>query len=161
MKNVDKIASDILKTSDAMTKTKIKMLWDKYKEDISTFSTKLNETLKNNHLSFSTDRGWISKFLKSITGDDWKLTNHDFKFARVANVVDDLGRLLKLQADEKFIQKSMQVINILDSIEKKTDLITKNELVDVKEKLRKVSSEVQDIWETLFALQQRLINEGE
>jgi hypothetical protein len=78
-----------------------------------------------------------------------------------ASLISDLEKLLKLQFDEKLVQQGLKFIDILEKIQsrKESDIITQNEIVEIKEKLKSIMQQVQDIWESLFSIQQRLINE--
>jgi len=82
MKNINKIASEILKESaDQIVVNKMKMLWNSYQDDVDAFRQKLSETFKNNSLSYSRDKNWILKILEKITGKEWDLRGNEFKFA--------------------------------------------------------------------------------
>jgi hypothetical protein len=66
---------------DARVINRIKMLWDHYKHNLDEFRKKLGETIKTNLLSFSADKNWLSSTLENITGDEWHLSEKDFKSA--------------------------------------------------------------------------------
>jgi hypothetical protein len=91
-----------------------------------------------------------------------KLENIITDILKQANTVSDLGKILKLNLDEKIVSQGMKLLKILDNIETKSkDIVTKNEIVDIKQKLKTGMQTFQEIQEELFAIQQRLINEDQ
>ena len=82
MNNIKKIASEIIKEArDKSTERGIKFLWEKFNNDLKEFGKKVGDLVRKNKLSMSSDRGWLLKLLKDLTGESWKLTGYDFKVA--------------------------------------------------------------------------------
>jgi len=84
-------------------------------------------------------------------------------FERTSTILYNLERLLKLHLDDFLINKAMKIISLLDLIETSKDagILEKNEIVDVKEKIRKSMSLFQEAIEDLFSIHQRLVGESE
>lgn len=82
MKNISKIANEILKESaDQQTVRGIKLLWNTYRDNIAQFGKSVGNLIRRNRLSLSQDRNWILKALENITGEQWMLSGYDFKMA--------------------------------------------------------------------------------
>jgi len=97
--------------------------------------------------------------MDSIINDILKEAN----FERTSAILYNLERLLKLHLDDFLIGKGMKILSLLDSIETSKDagVLEKNEIVDVKEKIRKSMSQFQEAIEDLFSIHQRLVSESE
>ena len=79
-----------------------------------------------------------------------------------ADTVQNLGRILNLHFDNKLVEQGSKLLRILDKLDiESKDFVTKIDLENIKNKIRSSMQNVQEVWEDLFALQQRLINEGE
>ena len=84
------------------------------------------------------------------------------KILKQSDLITDIGRILKTKFDEKTATEAMRLISVLDRVDFRTkDLTVKLDLEAVKNKLRSATSQVQEAWEDLFSIQQRLIAESE
>jgi len=104
--DIKKLAKDI------STLRAIQMLWDYYKHNIDLFSKKLGELIRRNQLSFTHDKEWIMKELKKLTGENWLISQEQFKIANskdeelILNIVkklsfEDIAKLKKV-VDKEF-----------------------------------------------------------
>ena len=68
---------------DPLTVRGMELLWKQFKDNVKKFGMKAGALIKKNKLSLDTDRDWLTKELKRITGQDWKLSGTDFIVASV------------------------------------------------------------------------------
>ena len=97
--------------------------------------------------------------MNSIIDEILKQTSID----KTAAILNDIERLLKLNLDDFLVNKGMKILSLLDKIEisKDSGILEKNEISDVKEKIRNSMSLFQESIHDLFSIHQRLVNEGE
>jgi len=77
-----------------------------------------------------------------------------------ANFIKNLERFLKLDFDDQFVSKGMKIANFLDKLESQApSLLEKNQISDIRHKIRSAMQTIQESQEELFYIQQQLINE--
>lgn len=73
-------------STDPQVKKAIELIWKEYKAgrlNEKEFSRKVGDVLKRFGMTWYTDKNWVEKFLKLLTGEEWKTTHHDFIPERV------------------------------------------------------------------------------
>jgi hypothetical protein len=94
-----------------------------------------------------------------------EIANQIFKecMLKEADLINDIKRVLNLNLDDLVVSKGQKVLNLLDKFEtsKESTLIEKQDLVDIKEKIRKAMELFQESMESLFAMHERLVQEKE
>jgi len=80
-----------------------------------------------------------------------------------SDMITDISRILKLNIDDVLVNKGYKVIDLLNKIEvsKDSTLIEKQDLVGIKEKIKKSMESFQEAMEDLFSLHERLVREHE
>jgi hypothetical protein len=173
MKNVSKIATEIWKTSaSGQFFYQIKELAQQVPGKADAFLKFYYDMVANHDWGYDINlaKEWIKKVKEGIAdrGTDIKTlqTLKKYKLAsgvhKEADSVSDISRILKTKFDEKTATEAMKLINLLDRIDYRSkDVTVKLDLETVKNKLRNATSQVQEAWEELFSMQQRLIAELE
>ena len=77
-----------------------------------------------------------------------------------SELLDEIDKLLLLNIDDKWVGEGTDFLKSLDKLEIQTDDSTIKLDVDmIKNKVKNSMQIIQDVYENLFSLQQRIINE--
>jgi hypothetical protein len=97
------------------------------------------------------------------TKDIVELVVKESTLQKQSSLIKDISRLLSINLDDVMVNKGSKVLNLLDKLEtsRESTLIEKQDLVEIKDKIRKSMQLFQESLEDLFALHERLVRESE
>jgi hypothetical protein len=97
--------------------------------------------------------------IKDMTEED-EVEKIASEIIKTADLLTDIERILKINVDDKLIASGMKYLRLLDRLELKSkSVIDKNQINDIKSKIKKAMELIQESNEELFNLHQQMINE--